>query len=247
MHLILSGSRFILFIIISLIYIFIGYIYAYLTKNKPLEILKLRRIYVLVITKVLGIQIKVRNVPKIKSFILIVNHRTYLDPVVISRHLLMFPLAKMEVSKWPLIGWGAKLSGGFFVKREDKNSRKEASNKIIEFVKEDKIVMICPEGTTHTKAQTIDFKPRTFINAASNNIAIVPTAIEYGTKDDAWVGDDTFLRHFFECFGKWQTKVILSYGEPIKNKDWEILLTDTKTWIDTEMLVLRKELGYDNL
>lgn len=244
MKILLSTIRFILFIIISLIYIFVGYIYAFFTRDKPLQILKLRRLYVVVICFVLGITIDARNVPKLSSFLLIVNHRTYLDPVVISKELLMFPLAKMEVSKWPLIGWGAKLSGGFFVKREDKNSRDKASQKIVDFIKEDKIVMICPEGTTHTEPQTIDFRPRTFINASKNNIAIVPTAIEYGTKEDAWVGNDTFLRHFFECFGKWETKVILSYGKPIKNENWETLLQETKTWIDTEMLVLRKELKY---
>ncbi len=245
MRFILASIRFLLFIKISLIYIFIGYIYANFTKDKPLQILKLRRIYVVVITFVLGIKIKVRNIPNLKSFLLIVNHRSYLDPVVISKELLMYPLAKMEVKSWPLIGWGAKLSGGFFVKRDDKNSREIASKKIVDFIKNDnKIVMICPEGTTHTNPQTIDFKPRTFINAAKNDIAIIPTAIEYGLKEDAWVGKDTFLRHFFECFGKWQTKVILSYGKAIKNEDWEILIKDTKVWIDKEMYEIRKELGY---
>lgn len=241
---ILVSIRFLLFIIISLIYIFVGYVFSFISRKKSLEILKLRRLYVIVICFVLGIKIKVKNVPKMQSFILIVNHRTYLDPVVIAKDLLMFPLAKFEVSKWPLIGWGAKLSGGFFVKRENKNSREKASDKIIEFVKNNKIVMICPEGTTHTNAQTIAFRPRTFINAAKHNIAIIPTAIEYGKKEDAWVGEDTFVRHFFECFGKWQTNVILSYGKAIKNEDWEVLLKETKSWIDDEMLLLRKELGY---
>lgn len=238
--------RIIVFAIVSIVYIIIGYPYLFLTKNKPLQILKLRRLYVKLIFLVLGIRTQVRNVPKLSSFLLIVNHRTYLDPVIIAEDLLMFPLAKMEVSKWPLIGIGAKLSGGFFVERENKKSRKEASQKIVNFIKEEqKIVMICPEGTTHTQPQTIEFKPRTFVNAAENNIAIVPAAIEYGSKNDAWVGDDTFIRHFIECFGKRRTRVILSYGNPIKNNNWEELLKETKTWIDQEMLVIREELGYE--
>ncbi len=237
--------RMVFFIVISVIYILVGYPYLMLTKKKPLKILELRRKYVHIIFRVLGVRAKVKNVPQLNSFLLVVNHRTYLDPVVIARDLLMFPLAKMEVSKWPLIGIGAKLSGGFFVERESKESRHEASQKIVDFItKENKIVMICPEGTTHTQAQTIDFKPRTFVNAAKNNIPVVPAAIEYGSSRDAWVGDDTFVRHFFECFGKRRTDVILSYGEPIESTDWEKLLTQSKTWIDQELLVLRKELGY---
>jgi len=240
-----AAIRMLLFVIASIIYIIIGYPILFFTKKKPLYILKIRSLYVKLIFILLGIRSIVKNVPQLDSFLLIINHRTYLDPVVIAKELLMFPLAKMEVSQWPLIGIGAKLSGGFFVERENKNSRNEASRKIVDFIKnENKIVMICPEGTTHTKPQTIEFKPRTFVNAAKNNIPIVPAAIEYGLKSDAWVGDDTFVRHFFECFGKRRTNVILSYGKPITNTNWEVLLSETQEWIDREMLVIRKELGY---
>ena len=240
----LAGIRFLLFIKISVLFILLGTVYSFFTKEKPLQILKLRKTYIKIIFIILGIKATFNNVPQKQSFILISNHRSYLDPVIIANDVLFYALAKIEVSTWPLIGVGSKLFGGFFVKREDRNSREAAAKKIMEIVQNNKIVYVCPEGTTHTEKQTIDFKPRTFINAAKHNLPIIPMAIEYEDIKDAWVGDDTFVRHFFECFGKWNTYVSISYGEEMRNDNWETLLKDAKTWIDAEMLVLRKEFGY---
>lgn len=241
---ILGVLRLLLFILLTIFYVSFVWFYAFFVKANTVQSLMPRKVYVHLVIWLLGIKIKVKNLPKENVFILMSNHRSYLDPVVMAKDIPLFALAKSEVSKWPIIGLGARYSGGFFVKREEKNSREAAAQRIVELAKEDKIVFLCPEGTTHTEAQTIAFKPRTFYNAAKFGFTIIPAAIEYGKKDDAFVGSDLFIPHFINCFSKWHTKVLLSYGPPMKNDDSEILLNQCKTWIDAELKTHRKELGY---
>jgi hypothetical protein len=37
--------------------------------------------------------------------------------------------------------------------------------------------------------------------------AVIPIAIDYKVKTDAFVDDDTFIPHFIKCFGKRHTEI----------------------------------------
>jgi 1-acyl-sn-glycerol-3-phosphate acyltransferase len=56
------------------------------------------------------------------SGLIIANHRSYFDPVIVS-HVNAFPVGKKEVASWPLIGYLCKISGVVFVDRKCQDSR----------------------------------------------------------------------------------------------------------------------------
>lgn len=189
----------------------------------------------------MGVRIEKHGAPPSGTHIFVGNHRSYLDGVLIMSEVRSLPVVKAELASWPLIGYGAKLTGIIFVKRESKSSRSATLNAMQESLEMGYSVLVYPEGTTHLNPTTIDFRTGGFNLAAKKEFSIVPMAIDYADLDDAWVGDDTFVPHFIRCFGKKEMLVKIRYGQPIKSDNVDELVMETKQWIDRNMLAIRQE------
>ncbi|MFN0212821.1 MAG: lysophospholipid acyltransferase family protein [Saprospiraceae bacterium] len=188
---------------------------------------------------VLGIRIrKIGTAPDFPCIIMS-NHRSYLDPIVILHDCNVYAVSKAEVAKWPIIGYGAKVGGVLFLKRENIESRKLTLQEIAEKLKEGFPVLLFPEGTTHSEPVTATFKPGGFKLAAKEQVPIVPVAIDFASTADHWIGKDTFLPHFMRRFGEKTIPVQLRYGEPIWGDDPQILLQTAKSWIDSELVEIK--------
>jgi len=77
----------------------------------------------MIMVRVLGIKISSEGSAGSNGAIIVMNHRSYIDAVVILSHIKDMAVAKAEVGDWPVIGLGVKLAHVILVKREDKASR----------------------------------------------------------------------------------------------------------------------------
>jgi 1-acyl-sn-glycerol-3-phosphate acyltransferase len=93
-----------------------------------------------------------------------------------------------------------------FVDRKDPESRQDTSKKIKAALIKGYSVINFPEGTTHILPTTIEFNFGSFAMATKIKAAVIPIAIDYKVKTDAFVDDDTFIPHFIKCFGKRHTE-----------------------------------------
>jgi lyso-ornithine lipid O-acyltransferase len=189
----------------------------------------------------LNIKIHRTGTPIDGNFLFIGNHRSYIDPVVAAISVAFMPVAKAEVGNWALIGWGARMTGIIYVKRENKQSRTDTRAAVREALLKGSPVLIYPEGTTNAGNLTLPFRVSTFQAAAELGIPVVPMTIEYGDKADYWVGKDTFIPHFLKTFGKQKTEAWIDFGTPISNNDWEQLLAQTQATIDAKMSDFRQK------
>lgn len=188
----------------------------------------------------LGVKIETAGDPPDFPCILMANHRSYLDPIVLICDVPGFPVSKAEVAGWPIIGYGAKLTGVLFLRRESARSRKATLGGIAEKVREGFPVILFPEGTTHARPATLELRRGGFQLAVQGGFPIVPAAIEYTTPKDYWIDDDTFLAHFFRRFGERRMRVSVRYGPPLHGDDAQILREKTKEWIDNQLLEMAK-------
>jgi len=184
----------------------------------------------------IGIRIQSSGTPPDFPCILMGNHRSYLDPAVLVYDVFAYPVSKAEVANWPIVGYGAKVTGVLFLKRESAESRKRTLNGIAEKLQEGFPVILFPEGTTHSDPKTREFRLGGFKLAAAENVPIVPVAIDYASTADHWIGDDTFLPHFLRRFGEREMRVQVRYGEAIWGDDPQALLEEAKVWVDSELL-----------
>ncbi|MCB9356891.1 MAG: 1-acyl-sn-glycerol-3-phosphate acyltransferase [Lewinellaceae bacterium] len=191
----------------------------------------------------LGVRVHILGTPPEFPCIVACNHRSYLDPPLMAHNINGYGVAKAEVANWPVIGWGARVAGVLFLRRESQQSRKTTLQGIADKVKEGYPIILFVEGTTHAGPTTLDFKPGAFKLAAQQDIAIVPAALEFASPDDYWVGDDTFLPHLWRRLQTRYKDAYVSYGPVLRNSDADALLRDAKNWIDAELLRLQKGFG----
>ena len=240
----LAIGRLLLFIIIASIFfcllLFISLFYQ--NKEEKLERgILLRRFVIRILHPILGSKITVYGKEPIDSGLIVSNHRSYFDPMVILKNNLASPVGKKEVESWPLIGSVTKTTGVIFVNREEKTSRTQTLKEVRTVLENGLSIFIAPEGTTHIKPTTIDFRPGSFVLAAELGVPVMPVAIDYKNIDDAWIGDDTFIPHFLKCFSKWRTEIKVSYLDPIISSNAEELISVSKNQIDQELIRFRKD------
>lgn len=184
---------------------------------------------------VCGIRINKNQIPGNSHFILMPNHRSYLDIFIVAALTPAAFVAKAELKRWPFLKTGAKLTNTIFVSRSELQSLLSTMNKIKESVNRGIPVALFPEGTSYKGPLTKPFKNGSFKIAADSGIPVIPMAIHFKDENDAWVDDDTFVGHFFRQMGKPVTHVTIRYGKPLGNNNYKILQQETRQQID-EML-----------
>lgn len=187
----------------------------------------------------LGVQVQISGTAPDYPCIVMSNHRSYLDPALLVHDTKGYGVSKAEVAKWPIIGFGAKVSGVLFLKRESATSRKKTLEGIAAKLHEGFPIILFPEGTTQSAPQTANFRLGGFKLAAEEGFPIVPVALDFSSTEDYWVGKDLFVPHFMRRFSEPEIRVQVRYGEAIWGNDPEILLQETKSWIDSELLDIR--------
>lgn len=243
LSLLLSVTRLIIFLVFvsffSIIFYFTSFFWS---KESTLHnALILRDFLIKVLNVILGIRpIVYGETPNIQGLI-VANHRSYFDPIIMLNHSHTFPVGKKEVESWPLIGYICKISGVIFVDRKDQESRQKTCDSIKEALSKGHSVINFPEGTTHILPTTVDFNYGSFAMATKIKSAVIPVAIDYKKKTDAFVGDDTFIPHFLKCFGKLTTEIKITYFPPVYSDDPEFLLNISKDMIDRELIRYRKD------
>lgn len=243
MRYLLGFVRLWIFFLSGWVYVFVLAVNALLPGNKMKRSFVIRQNWAINITRWLGVSItKFGATPK-SGHIFVANHRSYLDAAVILKYAFASIVAKAEVGSWPLVGWALKLTYTVLIKREDPTSRKNTREQVRNLLDNGYSVIIFPEGTTYEGPGIINFKPGPFQIAEGGSFTIIPVAIEYSLKEDAWVGDDNFVGHFITCFGKWKTHASISFGPELSPTAWQENHEIATNWINAETIRLRQLYG----
>jgi len=188
---------------------------------------------------ILNLKVEVKGKPHNEPALYVSNHRSFTDPIVLSKYVDAFIVAKAEVASYPVINKGAEITGILYVKREDKDSRSQARKEFVDVIRNGHNILVYPEGTISRNKEPIPFKKGTFFEAAKENITIIPVAIEFKNEKDLWTIPN-FVGQYFNQFSKAKTEVKLSFGPPIRSEDGEKLLSDSYDWIKNELHTMQE-------
>jgi 1-acyl-sn-glycerol-3-phosphate acyltransferase len=228
----LSLLRFLMMAIITFIMMLLVIVEDFLTGEKRKYRFIIERCWSKSILFTLGFIVKRNKIPTIGNYILMPNHRSYVDIFLMGAYSPSAFIAKAELLNWPLIGSALKHCKAIMVKRDSLRSMVYTMQAISQSIKDGIPVTLFPEGTTTFGPGTKSFKSGSFKIAAELNIPIIPCAICYHDRDDAWVGDDPFVAHFFRQMWKPVSHVEVCFGEPISSTNKEILEERIKETID---------------
>jgi len=121
------------------------------------------------------------NVPRRGAYIMVSNHTSNLDPpfigAVIGRHIgrpIHF-MAKEEIRSWPLVGWLARGSGVFFVRRGEGD--RSAQRTALEHLAAGRPIGIFPEGTRSRNGVLREPKVGVALLAMRSGALLLPVGI----------------------------------------------------------------------
>ena len=111
---------------------------------------------------ILGIKlIKVGDLCKNRPLLLVGNHSSYLDILVLGSLRPLRFIAKSEISKWPLFGWMAKLQETVFIERKTTRTANNVKS-IFSNIENNSILLMFPEATTSDGNKVLPFKSSLF-------------------------------------------------------------------------------------
>ena len=93
--------------------------------------------------------------------LVVANHLSYLDIVILSAAMPCFFVAKAEIDAWPYFGKAARAGGTMFINRSSMASAEKVAGVIGERLKLPIPVLFFPEGTS-TDGKMLPFHSRLF-------------------------------------------------------------------------------------
>lgn len=164
--------------------------------------------------------------------LVVANHLSYLDIVVLSAVMPCFFVAKAEVGRWPYFGKAARMGGTLFLDRSSTASAEKVSGMIRERLKLPIPVLLFPEGTS-TDGTMRRFHGRLFEPAIIVEAPVTAVSIRYVTSDGrperdlCWFGGAHFAPHLLKTLGRPAFRAELRFGEPRVYPDRRIAAVDT--------------------
>lgn len=131
-----------------------------------------------------------------KHYLLISNHPSGADIVILNALFPVYPLAKEEIKQWWFLGRISQATGVAFVKREDKESRHAAKQALIEYAKQGKNLLIYPEGGCFGK-HLRPFKYGVFDISLAAQVPILPIYFQYEAENSFEWGNYGLLHHIW--------------------------------------------------
>jgi 1-acyl-sn-glycerol-3-phosphate acyltransferase len=167
--------------------------------------------------RVLGIRVRTHgSIPS--SGLLVSNHLSYLDIVVLSSIRPCVFVGKRDVANWPLFGWLAQAAGTIFVDRERRFGALKSVCLVRDAISNGLAIVIFPEGTSSDGSTVLPFKSALLESAVQLRSPIAAASIDYAL-DEGSVADEvcywrdmTLLPHLLNLFFKREIRAKYSFS-----------------------------------
>jgi 1-acyl-sn-glycerol-3-phosphate acyltransferase len=162
-----------------------------------------------------GVRADVRGRLPEGPLVIVANHVSYLDPILLARLHPSAPIAKAELASWPLLGGAIEGLGAIFVQRTSMESRARALRGALTALCSGASVINFPEGSTSSGDEVGPFHRGIFGIAIRAGVPIVPVRIDYSDPRIAWTGDATFLPHYLSVLRMPSIEARIRIGDSI--------------------------------
>lgn len=175
---------------------------------------------------ILGIEVECNNVPPTAfAGLLVSNHLSWLDVLVIQSLMPGVFVAKSEVRHWPLIGSMARACATIFIDRASARSTHAMVDSTIAAFARGYCVVAFPEGTSTDGADLASFHSNVFEGAIRAQVHVQPVTLRYldtqtGSHSEAaiFIGDTTLLSSLRKVMGTSTIKVKVHIGDCIPSQ-----------------------------
>ena len=177
------------------------------------------------LTRAFGLNIEVVGSPPSGPGLLVSNHLSYLDIIVLAATAPVSFVAAEELGSWPLLGQVIKDAGTLFVNRSRRIDVGRVVDKIEQAVQEGRTIVIFPEGTTGPGAEVRRFHSGLLEAASRLKMPVNTATIRYETtppdlaayRSVCWWEEISFPDHFRRMLKLRRIDVRVVFGDqPVK-------------------------------
>jgi 1-acyl-sn-glycerol-3-phosphate acyltransferase len=183
------------------------------------------------VCKLFGVRIRTVGAPVTgEGVLLLANHVSWLDIILLSGLTPLSFVAKAEISGWPVFGTLARLQRTVFVARERRNQTGAVVDQIGARLAAGDCLVLFPEGTSHDGNSVLPFKSA-LLGAAEarradgRHVTVQPVSIAYvGCQGMpmgreirpffAWFGDMEMVPHLWEALKAGPLDVTVQFHDP---------------------------------
>lgn len=149
----------------------------------------------------LGIALQVRGpVPRQGPVLLVANHLSWLDIVVIHAAGHCRFVSKSDVQGWPLIGALATAAGTLYIERSTRRDALRVVHQMADALRAGEVLAVFPEGTTGDGRTLLPFHANLLQAAVSAPAPVQPVGLRFidaatgaTTCAPSYIGDETLL------------------------------------------------------
>ncbi len=149
--------------------------------------------------------------------VIVSNHLGYLDVFVLSAIAPTVFVSNDDVSRWPLAGALARMSGTVFIDRRRRADVIRVGEALAPIIEAGQPVALFLEGTSTGGDRVLPFHSSLLAPAVRKGWTVTPAHIIYSgegitTAEMAYWGDDVFLPHFLEVMGLRRGEARVCFG-----------------------------------
>lgn len=154
--------------------------------------------------------------------LMVANHVSWLDILVLLSVCPAIFVAKSEIRGWPLVGWLCARVGTLFIERGRRRSARHTSKVMADAMARGALVCIFPEGTTTDGLALARFHAALFQPAVDAGAMVQPVALRYAHRNGSYcaapnyVGDTSFLSSLWSTTSARHLVARLSFLAPLE-------------------------------
>ena len=187
------------------------------------------------VARIVGMRIETTGrMAHARPLLLVANHVSWVDIVVLSAVAPVSFIAKAEMVTWPVFGWLARAQRTVFVDRADRKRAAEQADRISRRLEAGDAMVLFPEGTTSDGHRVLSFNA-SLLGAAGNVVRrghveaawIQPVALRYarlqgmaierhGMRRVGWPGAVPLMPHLPDTIREGGLDVHVTFGEPVR-------------------------------
>jgi len=170
---------------------------------------------------ILGVELVVRGSPPGHGpMLLVANHISWLDILVMSATQPARFVSKADVKSWPVLGSLVTGAGTLYIERENRRDAMRVVHQMAQSLHQGDILAVFPEGTTGDGQTLLPFHANLIQAAISSNAPVLPLGLSFvdghtGARSDAplFIGDTTLLQSLWATLRATRVKAVVHFGQ----------------------------------
>ncbi len=188
----------------------------------------LARLWAKACARLLGMKVVREGHAPAGAFLLVSNHLSYVDIILLLSTVRAVFVSKADVAAWPVLGPLARLAGTLFIERQRKKDVLRVSGEIRRILERGMGIILFPEGTSTAGAEVHAFRSSLLEPAAKLSLPVRYASIRYSTPAGeppahlavSWWGEMTFGPHVRDLLRLSGFEARIVFGaEPIEDPD----------------------------